>query len=326
MEFHLFYPTEFRLLHIFPGERPDHRRDQVSSGIPSHGEYTGGEKPSVRAEKEFPVSMPGGRKGRADGMKRLKWFPGVAILLVLCACGHKAPREEVQRLPIDLLYQSEGITHTFIFRSAHHPGFEGEGFFLTLPGGREIFVLSSPDDNPHDIANLKRSLQAVRKVGASVVPPRTESEEVYLSTKYDLEAEHRVLSPTEIHALADEVVRREKRRAVAWVKYRDLQLPSVTLNFSCGGIEGVDPIAMTTGGSVYVLTIHFKDGEPLSLVVAASLPDAQDKLIAKKALLEEAARTSKRIRAENLQYHREFFTTAGIRSGWSAFVDKVSIE
>jgi hypothetical protein len=32
------------------------------------------------------------------------------------------------------------------------------------------------------------------------------------------------------------------------------------------------------------------------------------------------------IRAENLQYHREFFTTAGTRSGWSTFVDKVSVE
>jgi len=259
-------------------------------------------------------------------MNRMKWFPGVAILMVFCACGHKAPRGQVQRLPIDPLYQSEGITHTFIFRSAHQPGFEGEGFFLTLPGGQEVFVLSDPDDNPHDIANLKRSLQAVRKVGAIVVPPRTESEEVHLATKYDLDAENRVLSPTEIHALAEEAVKRGKRRTVSWVNYRHLQVPSVTLHFSCGGIEGMDPITMTTGGSVYVLTIHFKDGEALSLVVAASLPDAQDKLIAMKVLLEEAARTSKRIRAENLQYHREFFTTGGTRSGWSTFVDKVSVE
>jgi hypothetical protein len=259
-------------------------------------------------------------------MNRMRWFPGIAILMVLCACGHKATRGQVQPLAIDPLYQSDDITHTFIFRSAHQPEFEGEGFFLTLPGGREIFVLSSADDNPHDIANLKRSLQAVRKVGVPVVPPRTESEEVYLSTKYDLEAEHRVLSPTEIHALADEVVRRENRRAVAWVKYRDLQVPSVTLNFPCGGIERMDPITMTTGGSVYVLTIHFKDAEALSLVVATSLPNAQEKLIAIKALLEEAARTSRRIRAENLQYHREFFTTGGTRSGWSTFADRVSVE
>ncbi len=256
----------------------------------------------------------------------MKWVSGVAILMVLCACGHKAPREQAQRLPIDPLYQSEGITHTFIFRSAHRPGFEGEGFFLSLPGGQEVFVLSSPEDNPHDIANLKRSLQAVRKVGATVVPPRTESEEIYLSTKYDLDSEHRVLSPMEIHALAEEVVRRGKRRAVAWVNYRRLQVPSVTQKFSCGGIERMDPITMTTGGSVYVLTIHFKDGEALSLVEATALANAQEKLIAKKALLEKAARTSKMIRAENLQYHREFFTTDGTRSGWSTFVDKVSIE
>ena len=256
----------------------------------------------------------------------MKWFPGVAILMVLYACGHKAPRGQVEPLPIDPLYQSEGITHTFIYRSAHHPEFEGEGFFLALPGGQELFVLSSPDDNPHDIANLKRSLQAVRKVGATVVPPPTKSEEVYLSTKYDLDAEHRVLSPTEIHALAEEVVKRGKRRAVAWVNYRYLHVPSVTLNFSCEGIEGMDPITMTTGGSVYVLTIHFKDGEALSLVVATSHPNAKDKLIEKKVLLEEAARTSKMIRAENLQYHREFFTTAGTRRGWSTFVDKVSVE
>ena len=260
------------------------------------------------------------------GKTGMKWFPGVAILMVLCACGHKAPRGEVHRLPIDPLYQSEGITHTFIFRSAHRPGFEGEGFFLTLPGGREVFVLNSAEDNPHDIANLKRALQAVRKAGATVPPPRTESEEVYLSTKYDLEAEHRHLSPTEIHSLADEVVRREIRRTVAWVRDRDLQVPSVTLNFSCGGIEGMDPVTMTTGGSVYVLTIHFKDGEALSLVEAASLPGAQEKLIAKRTLLEDAARTSGRIRAENLQYHREFFTNAGTRSGWSTFVDKAVIE
>jgi hypothetical protein len=259
-------------------------------------------------------------------MNRMTWFSGVAILMVFCACGHQAPRGQVQRLPIDPLYQSEGITHTFIFRSTNQPEFEGEGFFLTLAGGQEVFVLSSPEDNPHDIANLKRSLQAVRKVGAAVDPPRTESEEIYLSTKYDLNAEHRVLSPAEIHALAEEVVMRGKRREVVWVNYRHLQVPSVTLKFSCRGMERMDPITMTTGGSVYVLTIHFKDGEALSMVEATSLPDAQDKLIAKKALLEEAAWTSKMIRAENLQYHREFFTTEGIRSGWSTFVDKVSLE
>lgn len=77
---------------------------------------------------------------------------------------------------------------------------------------------------------------------------------------------------------------------------------------------------------MYVLTIHFKDGEPLSLVVATSHPTAQEKLNAIKALLEDAARTSKRIRAENLQYPREFFTTAGTRSGWSTFVDQISVE
>jgi len=88
----------------------------------------------------------------------------------------------------------------------------------------------------------------------------------------------------------------------------------------------MDPITMTTGGSVYVLTIHFKDAEALSLVVATSLPNAQEKLIAIKALLEEAARTSRRIRAENLQYHREFFTTGGTHSGWSTFADRVSVE
>jgi len=259
-------------------------------------------------------------------MNRRKWIPGIAILTVLCACGHKGPREQAEQLPIDPLYQSEGITHTFIFRSAHHPEFEGEGFFLTLQGSQDLFVLSSPDDNPHDIANLKRSLQAVRKVGATLVSPRTESEEVYLSTKYDLGAEHRALSPAEIRALAEEVVSRGNRRTVDWVNYRNLQVPSVTLSFSCEGIEGMDPITMTTGGSVYVLTIHFKDDESLSLVAATSHPDAREKLTEKRALLEEAARTSKRIRAENLQYHREFFTTAGTRRGWSAFVDQVSVE
>ena len=159
-----------------------------------------------------------------------------------------------------------------------------------------------------------------------MVPPRTESEEVYLSTKYDLDAEHRVLSPTEIHALAEEVVKRGKRRAVDWVNHRHLQVPSVTLIFPCEGIEGMDPVTMTTGGSGYVLTLRFQDGEALNILVSTAHLDAQEKLIAKKALLEEAARTSKRIRAESLQYHREFFTTDGTRSGWSAFVDKVSVE
>lgn len=259
-------------------------------------------------------------------MERLEWFPVVAILMAACACGHKAPRGQVERPSFDPLYQSEGITHTFIYRSAERPEFEGEGFFLTLPGGRELFVLSSPEDNPHDIANLKRSLQAVRKVGAAVKPPRAGTEEVFLSTKYDLDAEHRALRPAEIHALADEVVRRGSRRVVSWVNFRHLQLPPVTLKFPCEGIEGMDPVTMTTGGSVYVLTVRFKEGEALSLVAAASRPDAQEKLLAKRAQLEEAARTSKTIRADNLQYHHEFFTTAGTRSGWSAFVDHVSVE
>jgi len=244
----------------------------------------------------------------------------------LGACAHKAPAPPVERLPVDPLYQSEGITHTFIFRSVLRPGFEGEGFFLTLPGGQDVFVQSAPDDNPHDIANLKRSLQAVRKAGARVDIPRTVTEEVLLATKYELNAEHRALAPDEIHALAETVARRGERRTVAWVNYRNLQVPSVTLRFSARGIVGMDPVTMTTGGSVYVLTIHFTDGDALSLVAATSRPDAQDRLNARKAALEEAARSSKMIRAEDLQYHREFFTIDGVRRGWSAFVDKVGIE
>ena len=255
-----------------------------------------------------------------------RWFHVVVTLTVLSACAHKAPVPPIERLPIDPLYQSEGITHTFIFRSVLRSGFEGEGFFLTLPGGQQVFVQSARDDNPHDIANLKRSLQAVRKAGAAVAAPRTETEEVFLATKYELDAEHRAHSPDEIHALAEIVAGRGERRAVAWVNHRNLKVPSVTLNFSIGEIAGMDPVTMTTGGSVYVLTIRFRDGDALSLVAAASRPDAQDSLNAKKAALEKAARTSKTIRAEDLQYHREFFTHDGVRSGWSAFVDKVSIE
>ncbi len=254
------------------------------------------------------------------------WFHPLAISMVLGACAYKAPAPPVERVPTDLLYQSEGITHTFIFRSVLRPGFEGEGFFLALPDGKDVFVQSAPDDNPHDIANLKRTLQAVRKTGANVSSPQTNSEEVFLATKYELNAEHRALDPQEIHALAQIVASRGARRTVAWVNYRNLQVPSVTLRFPARGIVGMDPVTMTTGGSVHVLTIHFRDGDALSLVAAASRPDAQDRLNAKKAGLEEAARSSKMIRAEDLQYHREFFTVDGVRRGWSASVDKVGIE
>lgn len=257
---------------------------------------------------------------------KANWFHLIAISMVLVACAHKAPAPPVERLPVDPLYQSEGITHTFIFRSVLRPEFEGEGFFLTLPGGQEVFVQSAPDDNPHDIANLKRSLQAVRKAGAHVVSPQTNTEEVFLATKYELNAEHRALAPDEIHALAEIVAGRGERRTVAWVNYRSLQVPAVTLRFRAGGIVGIDPITMTTGRSVYVLTIHFSDGDAFSLVAATSRADAQDRLNAKKAALKEAARSSKMIRAEDLQYHREFFTIDGVRRGWSAFVDKVGIE
>ena len=253
-------------------------------------------------------------------------FCPIAISMLLGACAYRAPAPPVDRMLVDPLYQSEGITHTFIFRSVLRAGFEGEGFFLTLPGGQAVFVQSAPEDNPHDIANLKRSLQAVRKAGARVDIPWTAAEEVFLATKYELNAEHRALAPDEIHALAEIVARRGERRAVAWVNYRNLQVPSVTLSFSARGIVGMDPVTMTTGGSVHVLTIHFSDGDALSLVAAASRPDAQERLNAKKAALEEAARTAKMIRAEDLQYHQEFFTIDGIRRGWSAFVDKVSIE
>jgi hypothetical protein len=250
----------------------------------------------------------------------------IAISMLLGACAYKAPAPPVEGVPVDPLYQSQGITHTFIFRSVLRPGFEGEGFFLALPGGQAVFVQSAPDDNPHDIANLKRSLQAVRKAGKRVDLPRTATEEVFLATKYALNAEHRALTPDEIHELAETVARRGERRTVTWVNYRNLQVPSMTLSFSARGIVELDPVTMTTGGSVYVLTIHFTDGDALSLVAAASRPDAQDRLNAKKAVLERAARTSKMIRAEDLQYHREFFTIDGVRRGWSAFVDKVSIE
>ena len=92
----------------------------------------------------------------------------------------KSVKPEVVISDIDKINPtSKPVTSLYIFSSINNPGFEGEGFFLDLSDGNELFIYSNFDDYPHDIANTARKLLAIARDVGSFTYSKERVEEVY---------------------------------------------------------------------------------------------------------------------------------------------------
>jgi len=225
---------------------------------------------------------------------------------------------------------------TYIFSSTQSQDFFGEGFFLNLRNGKEFFIYSKPEDNPHDLANTKRKFYALIKARGSFRQPEARMVDVYLSSKYDLNvfaqshygfsAEHSSLPAKDYLILAGETRNRGLHKITPMIYYKSLSFGENEIEFSAREISNIKGVVMTTGGSVYIFTIERKDGEPLSVVIAAREENAQEKLTDFMQQVSRISGSDKMIIAKNVQYQHEIFTFDGVRAGWTAFIDNVSIK
>src|SRR5262249_19730864 len=100
-----------------------------------------------------------------------------------------------------------------------------------------------------------------------------------------------------------------------------------TVSFPCDQIAAIDPITETTGGSVYVFTVHFlKDLNDLNLGLGTVTPNGMQLLEDFKTQVTACKGTAGSIKASDLQYQEEIYTYDGIRSGWVANISRVNLS
>lgn len=254
---------------------------------------------------------------------------GVCSLLLTGACGDDGPIGF--GLPTSSRISASGgsgsLTSLHIFSAVDDASVQGEGFYADFGAGQPIFVASRFSDDPHDIANVQRKFQAVLRGVNRVTCAVTEPLRVFVESKVNLGAEHRLLTEEDYLALAVRVREIGIRDSIELVYYRDLEFEFDTIPFPCAYIENVGDITMTTGGSVYLVPVSFSDGtDDLNVLVATRHSDALDVLSGVQAAIQACAGSDQRIMATGPQYQEEIFTTDGLHSGWTAFVYQMEIQ
>ncbi|MDP2939040.1 MAG: hypothetical protein Q8O13_03010 [Candidatus Omnitrophota bacterium] len=218
------------------------------------------------------------------------------------------------------------ITDKYIFSAVDDNNFIGEGFFVTLETGNDLFIYSKPGDNPHDIENARRKFLAIAKGEGSVEFPLAKTVSLYLATKYDLGMEHRILSADTYRALAEETRKRGYHKNAEIVYFRDINFSENEIKILCKDIKEIDKLTMTTGGSVFIITINSSGGQSLSIGDSTTNPDAKSQLSDLLKEIKNLIGTDKVIVAKKVSYQDAIYTTDGVRSGWVANIADVSIE
>lgn len=220
------------------------------------------------------------------------------------------------------------VTDKYIFSAVNDPQFHGEGFVVTFQNGREIFAYSSPEEDPHAIENVRRKLFSAARTKVPVSYPVRLFPRVslYLASKYDLGAEHQLLPARAYDALAEKTRQRGLHKKLALLSHQLFNVASSGTRFSCRRITGIDGLTRTTGGSVYLITVHFAEGDPLNIGLATTTPGGTQLLTSLSMEIKRFAGTDAWLVAEDPQLQHEIFTTAGVRSGWVANVTNVSLE
>ncbi len=222
---------------------------------------------------------------------------------------------------------SKPISSLHIFSSVADQNFEGEGFFLTLKDGGELFIYSKFTDNPHDIVNTARKISATIKGAGSFTYSSDKEIDLYLVSKYDLGAEHRISSPDEYKNLAIKTREEGHSKKVHIIYYKELTFSDGELKFSGKNIGKIDhDVTVTTGGSVYLITVNMKEGDPLNIIIPTSVQDGEKQLSDLAKQIETIIGTDKVLIAKSVSYTDPIYTTSGIRKGWVTFTSNIEIE
>ncbi len=227
------------------------------------------------------------------------------------------------------------VTDKLIFSQVNNDNFIGEGFFVTLQNGNELFIYSTPENNPHDIENSRRKFFAIAKGNGWFKLPLIKTIRMFLlpktvrlnlASKYDLGMEHQVLSADIYRALAEEVRKKGYYKKVCIVYFKDITFSKNEVKISCKDITGIDKLTMTTGGSVFVLTVNTKDGKALNIGISTQNPNAESELLNLLEKIKNLVGTDKVIIAKNVSYQDAIYTFKGVRSGWVVNISDVSVE
>ena len=110
------------------------------------------------------------------------------------------------------------------------------------------------------------------------------------------------------------------------VYYKDLKVSEGELKFFGKDIIRVGEITMTTGGSVYLITVEMAEGEPLNIVSGTIEENGRQSLLDLGDKIREVIGTDKVVVVNTVSYQDPIYTVDGVRYGWSVFHFNVHIE
>lgn len=223
-----------------------------------------------------------------------------------------------------------------IFSQADDQNFEGEAFYVTFKDGKQVYIYSRFSDNPHDLANTQRKMQAIMRGVGSFTYPSPKNANVHIASKLSLHKyfpgsstyypEHTLLSESTYKELASLVRQDSEPKEISLVYYKDLQYSDEGMVFKGSDITGIDDISMTTGGSVYLFTVKFKSEKPLNIWTDTVRSDGRSILQNLISKINGIKGTDKEITVKSPNYQEEIYTKSGTRTGWTAPFHQVEVQ
>ena len=89
-------------------------------------------------------------------------------------------------------------------------------------------------------------------------------------------------------------------------------------------VTSIDMAVMTTGGSVYTISVHSKTEDPINIWIDVQSGPEKLNIFAEEIIM--AFGTGKTLIAKDVVRVEQIHTTEGVRSGWTVSIQNVSIE
>jgi hypothetical protein len=217
--------------------------------------------------------------------------------------------------------------HLFSFSDA---SLSGEGSFVTLADGRTVFIYSAfPEWAGDRQLMVVRQIKAAKGTGAKVILAKSKKASVFIASKLRLNVEHCTTLPIGYQSqLSDLAKQGGELQTVELVHYQDVTINASTVKFSGSDVESVSDITMTTGGSVYLITVYGKDQAPLLNVVSDARARDGKALIEKAQAVLQSAKGDgmKTIVGQSPHYEDPIYTFAGVRKGYTVFTSQLTVN
>ncbi len=206
----------------------------------------------------------------------------------------------------------------------------GEGSFVTLADGRTVLVYAAfPEWAGDRQLMVVRQIKAAKGTGAQVKIANSKTASVYIASKIKLNVEHCSTLPIGYQSKLSEFAKQGgELRTVELARYQDVTIDSSKVSFSGADIGSVSDVTMTTGGSVYLITVYGKDENPLLNVVSDTRAADGKALIEKAQAVLQNARgdATKTVVGQSPHYEDPIYTFAGVRKGYTVFTSQLTVN